>query len=349
MKKFLIGLCGLPNSGKSTLVQLLSKIETDIAPYPFTTLKPKEVAVPIITTALDELWQITQTAEKIPGYLFFLDVPGLIRGAHQGEGLGNEFLSYLRQADYVLEVVRNFNRSDVTHVEGSVEPERDLLIIESEIIAADKRIIEENLAKLRKNSKNKQAEAIIHRLDELRQQLEPFRRFPQYQQTLREYNLLLTKEWLLLFNGSKPPATFQVSVAPTAPSAKYSIFSKIYSLDLLWEIQLEAEAELKSEISSKVEVWLQQLVKDLGLIQIFTISEGKITQLWLLKQGSSILDAAETIHSEFKDKFKSAEVISLEKFKAVRTWQQAKEQGLVGTVGREYLVRDGDIVKIFIR
>jgi hypothetical protein len=345
MKKFLIGLCGLPNSGKSTLIKLLSKVETEIAPYPFTTLKPKEVAVPIVTSKLDELWQITKTEEKIPGYLFFLDVPGLIKGAHRGEGLGNEFLSYLRQADYVLEVVRNFERSDVSHIEGSLNPERDILIIENEIIEADKRIIEDNLTKLQK-TKDKKIEAIISHLEKLLRQLEPFRRFPEYQEPLREYNLLLAKDWLLLFNGSKLPSAFQTAVS-NQPD-KYSIFSKVYQLDFLWELQLAEENELKTEIESGVESFLQRLVKDLGLIQFFTLSEGKITQLWFIKQGSTIVEAAGLIHSDFQEKFKYAEIVSLEKFKEAGSWKQAKEQGIVMVVGREYVVQNGDIVKIFI-
>ena len=139
--KVKIGLCGLPNSGKSTFIKLVSQVEVLIAPYPFTTLKAQEYAVPIISQELKTLYSITQTLQLIPPYLIFVDVPGLIRGAHKGEGLGNEFLSYLRGSDVILEIVRNFKREDVPHPEGSIDPLRDIKIIEEEVRLSDEEIL----------------------------------------------------------------------------------------------------------------------------------------------------------------------------------------------------------------
>jgi len=170
--KIKIGLCGLPNSGKSTFIKLVSQVEVLIASYPFTTLKAQEYAAPIISQELKTLHSITQTPQIISPYLIFVDVPGLIRGAHKGEGLGNEFLSYLRGCDVILEIVRNFKREDVPHPEGSIDPLRDIKIIEEEVRLADEEILQ------RARRGRVQPEA-----------------------------LLLNKDWFLLINGENTDIT----------------------------------------------------------------------------------------------------------------------------------------------
>ena len=170
--KIKIGLCGLPNRGKSTFIKLVSQVEVLIASYPFTTLKAQEYAAPIISQELKTLHSITQTPQIISPYLIFVDVPGLIRGAHKGEGLGNEFLSYLRGCDVILEIVRNFKREDVPHPEGSIDPLRDVKIIEEEVRLADEEILQ------RARRGRVQPEA-----------------------------LLLNKDWFLLINGENTDIT----------------------------------------------------------------------------------------------------------------------------------------------
>lgn len=200
-----IGICGLPNSGKSTLIKLLSQIEVEIAPYPFTTLKPKEVLVPIISSELLTLHQITRTSELRPPHLVFVDVPGLVKGAHQGEGLGNEFLSYLRGCDVILEVVRNFYREDVPHPEGSINPVRDILIIENEIKKSDEEILKRN--------KNKKRE---------------------------ELNLLSDKKWYLLVNGEK----IELNEEIRKKFKKIYFLDALWELEILENEELKKEFEL---------------------------------------------------------------------------------------------------------
>ncbi len=309
--KFSIGICGLPNSGKSTFIKLISQVEVEIASYPFTTLKPKEVFVQIITPELLQLHSLTKTKEiKYPG-IFFVDVPGLIRGAHQGEGLGNEFLSYLRSCDIILEVVRNFRREDVPHPEGKIDPIRDLLIIEEEIKMSDEKIMSK--------SKNKNIT-----------------------------NLLSTKDWYLLINGETNNELIN------EVKKNFSHIKNVYHLDLLWELEILENKTLSEEFKPQVFTFLNQFRKDLNLIQFFTFNKNSqdqeegITQGWFILRGSKMIDVAAMIHSDFVLKFKFAEVISLDKFMEIGSWEEAKRRGLIKIKNKEAEIEENDIVLIKI-
>jgi ribosome-binding ATPase YchF (GTP1/OBG family) len=304
--KIKIGLCGLPNSGKSTFIKLVSQVEVLIAPYPFTTLKAQEYGVPIISQELKTLHSITQTPQLIPPYLIFVDVPGLIRGAHKGEGLGNEFLSYLRGCDVILEIVRNFKREDVPHPEGSIDPLRDIKIIEEEVRLAD--------------------EEILKRAKKGRVQPEA---------------LLLNKDWFLLMNGEN------TNMTQIEKELDINRFKNIYTLDLLWELEILENKELQNEFQPKVFEFLNQFRKDLGLIQFFTFTK-EITQGWFIKKDSSIIDAAGMIHSDFALKFKVAEIISLENFVKIKDWEKAKKLGLIKNKGREAKIEENEIIFVKI-
>ena len=337
--KIKIALCGLPNSGKSTFIKLVSQVEVLTAPYPFTTLKAQEYAAPIISQELKILHSITQTPQIISPYLIFVDVPGLIRGAHKGEGLGNEFLSYLRGCDIILEIVRNFKREDVPHPEGGIDPLRDIKIIEEEVRLADEEI-------LKRAKKGKiQPEA-----------------------------LLLNKDWFLLVNGEDAddiyPNNNRIKYPNEEPNknskfGQYSgnsfgqhsgsdvsprrsaFFKNIYTLDLLWELEILENKELQNEFQPKVFEFLNQFRKDLGLIQFFTFTK-EITQGWFIKKDSPIIDAAGMIHSDFALKFKVAETISLENFVKIEDWEKAKKLGLIKNKGREAKIEENEIIFVKI-
>jgi ribosome-binding ATPase YchF (GTP1/OBG family) len=304
--KIKIGLCGLPNSGKSTFIKLVSQVEVLIASYPFTTLKAQEYAAPIISQELKTLHSITQTPQIISPYLIFVDVPGLIRGAHKGEGLGNEFLSYLRGCDVILEIVRNFKREDIPHPEGSIDPLRDIKIIEEEVRLAD----EEILQRARKGRVQPEA-------------------------------LLLNKDWFLLVNGEN------TDITQIKKELDINRFKNIYTLDLLWELEILESKELQNEFQPKVFEFLNQFRKDLGLIQFFTFTK-EITQGWFIKKDSSIIDAAGMIHSDFALKFKVAETISLENFVKIKDWEKAKKLGLIKNKGREAKIEENEIIFVKI-
>jgi ribosome-binding ATPase YchF (GTP1/OBG family) len=325
--KINIGLCGLPNSGKSTFIKLVSQVEVLIAPYPFTTLKAQEYAAPIISQELKTLHSITQTPRIIPPYLIFVDVPGLIRGAHKGEGLGNEFLSYLRGCDVILEIVRNFKREDVPHPEGSIDPLRDIKIIEEEVRLADEEI-------LKRAKKGK----------------------------IQPETLLLNKDWFLLVNGED----INITRIENELNTNRLKFKNIYTLNLLWELEILEYADQLGLVTyqhgldsdnislnprdnprSSVVEFLDQFRKDLGLIQFFTFTK-EITQGWFIKKDNSIIDAAGMIHSDFALKFKVAETISLENFVKIKDWEKAKKLGLIKNKGREAKIEENEIIFVKI-
>ncbi|GIW66277.1 MAG: ribosome-binding ATPase YchF [Candidatus Parcubacteria bacterium] len=330
-----IGFCGLPNVGKSTLLKILTNTETLIANYPFATKSPKLARGYFTSDNLIKLHSIVKTPKLIPSYLNFLDVPGLIRGSHKGLGLGNEFLGYLRQTDFILEIVRNFQRGDVIHNEGDIDPERDILLIEEEIIQAEKRIIEDNLLKLKKQPNQKDKKEL---LSYLLNNIQPFKRFPELKEDLKEYNLLLTKEWFLVFNGD-----LSVDIS----KFKSLCFKNIYQLDFKFELDLQENKELQTEFKSYLNDFFNNLRKDLNLIEFFTFNE-EITQSWLVDNNSTIIKSAELIHTDFIKKFKYAEVVNIKNFLAEPSWQTLKNKGLIRQVGKDYLVQEDDIIKIII-
>lgn len=330
-----IGTCGLPNAGKSTFLKAISKTDLEIGNYPFTTKKPKTVIALVISENLLNLYNITKTKELIPASLEFSDIPGLIKGSYKGLGLGNEFLSYLRACNVILEIARNFERIDVPHVEGRVDPERDILIIEEEIIKADQAIIEEAIKKLEKTKKDTEKLEI---LKYIHANLEPFKRFEEYEDQLKEFNLLITKKWFLLINGDK-----KINIE----KFKNLCFHNVYQLDCLFELELEEYEEIKKEIGSNIQKFLNEFRKDIDLIEFFTFTK-EITQSWFIEKNSSILDCAKKIHSDFYHKFKSAEVINLKEFIQFLSWEEAKNKGAIRQVGKDYIVQEADIIKILI-
>jgi len=323
-----IGICGLPNSGKSSFVKLVSQAEVEIGIYPFTTLKASEYAFIIFSPELKELHQLTKTPEVIPDYLIVVDVPGLIRGAHKGEGLGNEFLSYLRKGDVVLEIVRNFFNPEVSHPEGSIDPWRDLLIIEEEIILSEKEILVRNLKTVKKTGDHKKMMAMEKILDEA----EPFKRFLDLKDILKEYNLLLTKPWYLLVNGEEIPMRDELKV-----------FERVYFLDIWWELESRQDKSLQT----KFESFANEFRKDLHLLEFFTFNE-RITQSWFIQKGSTYEEAGGLIHSDFKEKIKGVETISLEEFKTIGNWEEAKKLGKIKTKSKNDLVQEHEIILIKI-
>lgn len=337
--KISLGLCGLPNSGKSTLIKLLTNLEVEIAPYPFTTLKSQEYAVPVVTPQLKLLHSLTETKEIIPPYLFFIDVPGLIRNAHQGEGLGNEFLSYLRGCQTIIEIVRNFERFDVPHVEGRINPLEDIMIIENEIILSDKEILQRFLSRMERQQPKTSGELFeFELLKKIYGQIKPGVRFSEFDEKLKKFNLLITKKWFLLINGR---------CLDDFDDRRLDFFINKYCLDFLWELDLLKEEELQAEFKPKIENWLDALRKDLNIIQFFTFTE-EITQGWFTYKDTQIIEAVAQIHSDFAKKFKTVETVSLEKFLEIKNWDEAKHLGLVKNKSRDSYIEENEIIYVKI-
>lgn len=339
--KISLGLCGLPNSGKSTFIKLLTNLEVEIAPYPFTTLKSQEYAVPVITSELKLLHSLTKTKEIIPPYLFFIDVPGLIKNAHQGEGLGNEFLSYLRGCQTIIEIVRNFERYDVPHVEGRIDPLEDVMLIENEIVLADKEILRRFLTRMEKQQfkiKTSAELAEIELFKKVYNLIQPGVRFLEFDEKLKRFNLLITKKWFLLINGQCPD---------NFDDYRFNFFVNKYCLDFLWELDLLKEEELQTEFKPKIEDWLNIIRKDLNIIQFFTFNK-EITQSWFTFKDTKVIEAVSQIHSDFTEKFKTVETIPLDKFLEVKNWDKAKHLGLVKNKSKDSYIEENEIIFVKI-
>jgi len=326
---FKIGICGLPNAGKSSFIKLASEASVLIGEYPFTTLKSSEYTFFIFSPELKKLHEITKTKYIIPDYLILVDVPGLIRGAHKGEGLGNEFLSYLRNADVVLEIVRNFKNQNVPHPEGNIDPLRDILIIEEEIIESEREILERNLKIIKKRGEKEKETVMEYML----KNLEPFKRFIEFSEILKEYNLLLTKNWYLLINGEEFNLDKEIKPA----------FKNVYFLDVKWEI----EAKELEDLPKSFYDFSYKFRKNLDLLQFFTFTQ-EITQEWFIKEGSTYLDAAYLIHSDFGEKFKEAQVIKTDDFFLFKDWELAKKSCKIKTKGKKDKIEENDIILIKI-
>ena len=280
-----IGIVGLPNVGKSTLFKTLTKKEVDIASYPFTTIEPNVAVVAVPDENLEKLAQIFKPDKVTPATIEFIDIAGLVKEAHLGKGLGNKFLAKIRETDLLVEVVRVFEDKNVSHVENSIDPERDIEIIKTELKEAG-----------------------------------------------------IEKPIIYVFNV-RPGSNFQLQKEHPG-----------LAIPLKEEMEIsELSDQEKRELQIKTSGLLDDLIKicyqALGLITFYTIKGGKETRATKIKKETNILDAAEKIHTDFKEKFIKAEVVDCKDLIESGSWQQAREKGLIRTEGKEYVVRDGDVIE----
>lgn len=326
---FSVAIVGLPNAGKSTLFKALTKKKVDIASYPFTTIDPNVGVVPVPDKRLEKISSLVQPEKTVETVIGFTDIAGLVKNAHQGEGLGNQFLNHIRACDAIVEVVRNFEDSNVEHVEGKVDPEEDIKTIETELLMKDLETIEgikeksETLEKIKNHLlKNKPIRELnLKKEEELK---------------IKEYQLLTAKPKIYLYNISEK---------------QQNINSKNLTIDLKLEEEASELSRSEAEelnINSQLDQLITTCYNILDLITFFTIKGGKEARAWTLKKGSTAFEAAEKVHTDFKEKFVRAEVISHSELVQSGSWLKAKESGKVKTVGRDYIVQDGEIIEFRI-
>lgn len=335
---FSVGIVGLPNVGKSTLFKALTKQSIDISNYPFCTIDPNVGVVAVPDKRLDEIAKIIKPKKITPTVIEFVDIAGLVKGAHQGEGLGNQFLSHIRQVDAICQVVRNFINEKITHVEGKIDPQRDIEIVNTELIMKDLETISKRLEKTKKQAQE------LETLNQIRQILEQGKLIKDQkeilvsQKLIQELGFLTAKPIIYLFNtvGDKPPDVNNQAIA----------------LDLKTESDIsELSSEEVEEIgfaSSKIDQLIKASYQALNLITFYTITGGQETRAWTLKKGSRAPQAGGVVHSDFEDNFIKAEVINWQKLVDSKTWQIAREKGFIRTEGKEYLVSDGDVIEFKI-
>ena len=284
---FSIGIVGLPNVGKSTLFKTLTKNPVDIADYPFTTIEPNKGIVTVPDERLKKIAEVVKPQKITPTIIEFVDIAGLVKNAHKGEGLGNQFLAQIRECDAIIEVVKSFGENK--------NPEQDIETIKTEFEMKDKESAEKE-------------------------------------------NLLSQKPIIYIFNTD---------------SKQKCLACKIKHLEMNLKLEEEiselSETEAKElEMKSQIDEIILKCYDILNLLTFYTITGGKETRAWTIPKNSTAPQAGKKVHSDFEEKFIRAEVISWEKLVESGSWNNAREQGLIKTVGRDYIVQDGDVIEFRI-
>jgi hypothetical protein len=342
---FAIGIIGLPNVGKSTLFQALTKKQVAIAPFPFTTIDPNVAQIPIPDERLEKISKLIKPEKTTPALIEFIDIAGLVKGAHKGEGLGNQFLSYIQGCKALLEVVRGFENEEVEHPERTINPQRDIEIIKEELLQKDQKIVKKALENCQREVKagKKEKEKLFLLLEKIAKGLEerkPIRELALTAEELpqiRKYQFLTAKPILYLLNVS--------SQALKASDFQGEI------IDLKWELELSelSEKDLKEiKAQSLLDRIILKCYNLLGLITFYTIAGGKEVRAWIIKKGTKAQRAGREVHSDFEKKFIRAEVLPFQELIRVGSWKEAREKGLIKIVGKDYVVQDGDIIEFKI-
>ncbi len=354
---FSVGIVGLPNVGKSTLFKTLTKKEIDISNYPFCTIDPNVGIVKVPDSRLEKLTKFSESSKTIPTAIEFVDIAGLVKDAHKGEGLGNKFLANIREVDMILHIVRGFENGKITHVHNKIDPEDDADTINTELILADLDIIEKRLTKIEKEvrSGDKNALALKNILEKYKDTLEEEKMANTV--TLDEKEKELIKDIQLLTNK---PVLYVVNISESQKIEEDTILPKIENKVFL-PIQFEMElSELSKEEAqdfrketktdpkaSSLESLIISCYELLGLVTFLTTGKDE-TRAWTIKKDSTAPQAGSAIHSDFEEKFIRASVINWQKLIEAGSQGEAVEKGLLRTEGKEYIVQDGDVIEFKI-
>jgi GTP-binding protein YchF len=344
-----IGIVGLPNVGKSTLFTALTKKTGVAANYPFATIDPNVGVVPVPDSRLDRLAELVHPGRVVPAVVEFVDIAGLVKGANEGEGLGNKFLANIRETDAICEVVRYFSDPDVVHVEGRVDPAGDVETIRTELVLADLGTLEKALSRLEKEVKRDKAlEPKLEVARRLQPWMEQGHRAARMQMTdderelMRDLHLLTMKPMLYVANVDE--SDIHAELAPIDGVVPIKICAKVEA-DLA-ELEVPEAAEYLDALEL-IEPGLNALIREayglLGLHSYFTAGEMEV-RAWTVRIGAKAPEAAGVIHTDFEKGFIKAEVIGYSDYDALETEAAAKAAGKLRIEGREYVVADGDVM-----
>ncbi len=348
-----IGIVGLPNVGKSTLFNALTKNNVLAANYPFATIEPNVGVVNLPDDRLNRLAEIFGSEKILPAPVSFVDIAGIVRGASVGEGLGNQFLANIREADAIAQVVRGFSDSDVVHVDGKVDAKSDIETINTELILADLQTLEKSRARIEKEVKGKKVDpSVLETVDQAIAVLNdgtPLSLSKVDLAPIKELGLLTTKPILFVFNVDEGiltnPAKKRELADLVAPAEAVFLDAKVESE--LIDLDPEEANELLQSLGQE-ESGLDQLARigfqTLGL-QTYLTAGPKESRAWTIRKGWKAPQAAGVIHTDFEKGFIKAEVVSFKDLDAAGSMNDAKAQGKVRMEGKDYIMQDGDVVE----
>ncbi|MBV22383.1 MAG: redox-regulated ATPase YchF [Candidatus Pacebacteria bacterium] len=363
MSSLAIGIVGLPNVGKSTLFNALTAKSVPAENFPFCTIDPSVGVVAVPDERLNHLSSLSESEKTIPAAVSFVDIAGLVKGASAGEGLGNKFLSNIREVDAIAEVVRMFDDSDIAHVSGTVDPMDDIEVINLELIMADLQTVTKRLSNIEKEIRSGDKDAVLEQevLKKIEQVLttgklaNSLELNEQEAGAIKQLNLLTMKPILYVLNKK--------SEGLNIDDDRYQrLMDFLQSSGVKW---VEVDANVENEVKDVSEDDKQEFRREFGvlesgidslirkgyelldLITFFTTGVDE-TRAWTIRNGWAVPQAGTAIHNDFKDKFIRAEVISYEKLTEAGSYTTAREKGWTRTEGKEYIVRDGDVIEFKI-